>query len=192
MSNRLAREPLYDVCIIGAGVAGALIAHRLRQSGLKVIMFDAGPWVREGERLERMQQHLQGKNPWLFDSPIKTVFTSRGEWPYSLRGKLLKAVGGSTHHWGGVAFRHHQSDFEMRSRYGIAEDWPIGYSELEAYYGLAEKELGVAGASGDPFASYRSSEYPLPAFPFSYADKEVIIPACNRLGIKVHPVPYAP
>ena len=182
----------YDVCIVGAGVAGALIAYELAKQGVKVIMFDAGPRYKPVERYKRMQRYLRGENPWKSNNPARDVFTSTGDWEYPLGGTRIKAVGGSTHHWGGAVFRHHESDFKMKSLYGIAEDWPISYSDLEPYYAKAERELGVAGSGDDPFASsYRSTDYPLPAFPFSYADKKVIKPACDTLGIRLHPVSYA-
>lgn len=181
----------YDVCIVGAGVAGALIAYKLAKQGIKVIMFDAGPRIKPGERYERMQRYLRGEDPWGFNHPVRDVYTSVGDWEYSLHGKRVKAVGGSTHHWGGAVFRLHESDFQMHQLYGIAPDWPISYSDLEPCYAEAEKELGVSGSEDDPFVSYRSTSYPLPAFPFSYEDKTVIKPACDKLGIKLHPVPYA-
>ena len=61
----------------------------------------------------------------------------------------------------------------MKSLYGLAEDWPLNYAELEPYYGKAEAALGVAGVADNPFASHRSSDYPLPSFPYSYANQIV-------------------
>jgi choline dehydrogenase-like flavoprotein len=61
--------------------------------------------------------------------------------------------------------------------------------DLEPYYGLAEEALGVAGAD-DPWASPRSTPFPLPAFPFSYSDG-LFAPACRALGIALHSLPQA-
>ena len=33
----------YDVVIVGAGIAGALVAKRLTSTGLKVLVLEAGP-----------------------------------------------------------------------------------------------------------------------------------------------------
>ena len=55
-----------------------------------------------------------------------------------------------------------------RSEYGPIDgadvvDWPVQYDELEPYYAVAEELIGVAGdASANPFASWRSGEYPMP------------------------------
>src|SRR5262249_12356576 len=81
-------------------------------------------------------------------------------------------------------------DFRLRSLYGIAEDWPISYDDLEPYYGRAERALGVAGIPDDPWASPRSTPFPLPAFPSSYSDG-LFAPACRTLGIAMHSLPQA-
>ena len=42
-------------------------------------------------------------------------------------------------------------DFRLRSLYGVAEDWPISYQDLEPHYAAAEQALGVAGAMDEPW-----------------------------------------
>ena len=116
--------------------------------------------------------------------------TVGGPASYSLDWRRARGVGGSTLHWEGYTLRLHADDFRLRSLYGIADDWPISYSELELYYGRAEQALGVAGAADDPWASARSTPYPLPAFPFSYSDG-LFAPACRSLGIALHSLPQA-
>jgi len=184
-------EPVCDVCVIGAGVSGALVANELVKTGLQVVMFDAGRRIDRGSRPERMERRLRGRDAWPSDNPKRDVATTTGDWEYLLAGTRFKGVGGSTHHWGGIAYRMHASDFRLKQLYGVGEDWPIGYDELEPYYVKAEHALGVSGASGDPYASPRSADFPLPAFPFSYADEAVFKPACDKLGIRLHSVPYA-
>jgi choline dehydrogenase-like flavoprotein len=41
MHTKLA-EPDFDVVIVGSGIAGALMAHRLAQANIKVLMLEAG------------------------------------------------------------------------------------------------------------------------------------------------------
>jgi choline dehydrogenase-like flavoprotein len=78
----------------------------------------------------------------------------------------------------------------MRSTFGVAADWPISYDDLEPYYGQAEHEIGVAGEADNPFAGPRSTPYPMPPIPFSYADK-VLKRTTDRLGIEFHHTPQA-
>ncbi len=183
--------PEYDVCIVGAGMAGGISAHELARQGLKVLVLEAGARVAPGRRIELMQADLNGEDPWKLVDPQAEVYSTTGDHEYPLEGSRMRAVGGSTHHWGGLAYRMHASDFRLKSTHGIGEDWPLSYDDLEPFYGQAERELGVAGGTGDPFASPRSTEFPLPAFPFSYADTTLVKPTCDKLGIGIHTIPYA-
>src|SRR5262249_28216742 len=110
--------------------------------------------------------------------------------PYRLEGRRARGIGGSTLHWEGYALRFHANDFRVRSLYGIGEDWPISYADLETYYGAAERALGVAGSEGEGFASHRSTAFPLPAFPFSYSDG-LFAPACADLRVALQHLPQA-
>ena len=106
-------------------------------------------------RFEGMRQFLQGENPWRTLSPEVDRYTFSGSVPYFLDYNRVRGVGGSSLGWEGYALRFHANDFRLRSLYGIGEDWPISYEDLEPYYRAAESALGVAGTSDDPWASPR-------------------------------------
>ncbi|MGN6798071.1 MAG: GMC family oxidoreductase, partial [Gaiellaceae bacterium] len=64
-----------------------------------------------------------------------------------------QGVGGSMTHFAGYVPRLHPSDFEVRSRDGVAVDWPLSYWELKESFERIELELPVAGQTwpwGDP------------------------------------------
>jgi choline dehydrogenase-like flavoprotein len=61
----------------------------------------------------------------------------------------VRGVGGTTLHFNGEAHRLHPRAMKMHSAFGVAADWPLEYGELEPYYSLAEKVIGVAGPAGD-------------------------------------------
>jgi glucose dehydrogenase len=180
----------FDVCIIGAGLAGALVAYKLGRAGVRVALLEAGPRYGPGEGFERMDEALAGYDPWESDQPERDRFVSSGEVDYPLNDLRVKAVGGSTLRWMAYAPRFMESDFEMRTRYGIADDWPIRYSALERYYCEAEEELGVAGETDNPFASPRSRPFPLPAFPAGY-DERILHAAAEQVGLRFHTMPQA-
>lgn len=184
------RREIADVCIIGAGLAGGILAYELGRKGVKVIVLEAGPRHNPEDKYEYMKKHLRGERPWAPDIPERDVYTNAGELAYPLHRFRVKGVGGTTLHWSAVSLRLQEADFRMKSLYGLAEDWPLSYEELEPYYGKAEDALGVAGIADNPFASYRSSDYPLPPFPYSYAN-QIIKQGCDKLGIQMHHVPYA-
>jgi len=182
-----------DVCVVGAGVAGALVADSLAAEGYRVVVLEGGPRFDEESRLEKMEKHLRPEyGPgavWRMGGP-RDRFTTSGPVTYPLNRTRVKGVGGSTLHWLGIVQRLHEKDFEMRSRYGLAADWPIDYADLRPYYAAAERELGVAGAADNPFAPPREDDYPMPAFPRSRTDR-LFADACASLGIETHSAPQA-
>lgn len=187
------RREISDVCIVGAGLTGGLMAYELARRGMKVVVLEAGPRYSLQKRFAYMEDIVRGRIPGpAFGSnlPARDVYSTAGEVEYPVNALRAKAVGGSTLHWGGQIWRFLESDFRLKSLYGIADDWPIGYDELEPYYTKAERALGVAGAADSPFASWRSADYPLPPFPFSVADR-LFQEGCRKLGIVVHTVPGA-
>jgi choline dehydrogenase-like flavoprotein len=72
-------------------------------------------------------------------------------------------VGGSMNHYAGYCPRFHPSDFEVRTRDGVGQDWPISYWDLKPHYERLELELPVAGEYwpwGDPHR-YPHSPHPI-------------------------------
>jgi choline dehydrogenase-like flavoprotein len=63
---------------------------------------------------------------------------------------MYNAVGGSTIHWSAHFPRFRPSDFRVRTLDGVADDWPITYAQLEPFYDLNDRMVGVAGSTGDP------------------------------------------
>jgi choline dehydrogenase-like flavoprotein len=185
------RPPLdAEVCIVGAGAAGGILAFELARRGVRVVVLESGPRHDFRRRGEYVRRYLKRENPWrtpLQDLDRQTV---GGTTPYLLEWRRARGVGGSTLHWEGYALRLHADDFRLRSLHGVADDWPISYQDLEPYYARAETALGVAGAPDDPWASPRSAPFPLPPFPFSYSDG-LFARACRSLGIAIHHLPQA-
>lgn len=187
------RKETPDVCIIGAGLVGGLMAYELARRGLKVVVLEAGPRYNLQDRTAYMQDLVMGRisePAFASDLPERDVYSNAGEVEYPVNDLRVKAVGGSTLHWGGQTLRFIESDFRLKTLYGIAADWPITYDQLEPFYTKAERALGVAGAADSPFASWRSADFPLPVFPFSAGDK-LFQDACQKLGIVMHSIPWA-
>jgi len=195
-----------DVCVVGAGPAGTIVAARLAEAGHDVVVLDAGPRFDLDDRTEQLDAHLRpGVDGGVSEAPRgdgeaaadlwgmggeRDAYTSSGPEGYPLNAARVKGVGGSTLHWQGMVMRLHERDFELDSRHGVGVDWPIDYADLRPYYAAAERELGVAGADDNPFAPPREEPFPLPAFPPSHSDS-IFAEACERLGLPTHSVPNA-
>ncbi|MFB6092163.1 MAG: GMC family oxidoreductase [Haloquadratum sp.] len=183
-------SPRADVCVVGSGPAGALVADRLAESGADVVVLEAGPRFDRSRRTETQEEYIRPGmgDPWEMGGP-RDAYTTAGR-HYPLNAARVKGVGGSTLHWQGMVMRLHERDFELRTRHGVGADWPIDYAELRPYYAAAEQSLGVAGAMDNPYAPPRTEPFPLAAFPPSYSDS-LFAEACERLGIDMHSVPNA-
>ncbi len=180
-----------DICVIGAGPAGGLIAATLADTH-DVVILEEGPRFDEADRTRRMERSIRpaydASDVWEMGGE-RDAYTATGD-GYPLNNARVKGVGGSTLHWQGIVMRLHESDFEMQSRYGVMADWPIDYDTVQPYYAQAEAELGIAGASDNPFAPPRDTPYPLAAFPPSYSDS-LFAEACQELEIATHSIPNA-
>ena len=157
----------------------------LVKAGLNVAMLEAGAPPDE-DRFAVMERTPSDGQAWDFDP-----------WDFELHGDdlglntfSLRRVGGSSLAWGAVTPRFVANDFRLRSRYGIAVDWPVGYDELESYYVKSERFIGVAADDDNPFASPRSAPFPMPAYPWSETDR-MVEQAAGKLGIELHSTPNA-
>jgi choline dehydrogenase-like flavoprotein len=186
-------EPRADVCIVGAGPAGALVAAGLAERNYDVVVLEAGPRFDRENHDRRMERAIRpaydGTEVWDMGG-ARDAYASTGEQFYPLNAARVKGVGGSTLHWQGMVMRLHESDFAGEAGTGGGQDWPIAYDDLREYYAAAERELGVAGADDNPFAPARKEPFPMPAFPPSHSDA-LFAEACEQLGIATHSVPNA-
>ncbi len=188
-------DSTFDAVVVGAGVAGSLIAKFLTRAGYRVLVLEAGP----GNTAEfaGYSEHLQtfyasaGKGP---ESPwpaaatapqpdtadLRTAMGNTNQYfvqkgPQLYGSSYTRTQGGSTLHWLGVSLRMLPEDFELRKRYGVGRDWPIGYADLEPYYCKAEYELGVsANVAEQQYLGLTFSEdydYPMHRVPLSYSDQ---------------------
>ena len=185
-------SPRTDVCIVGAGPAGALVATRLAAAGHDVVVLEAGPRFEDDDREGRMERSIRPAHDgsvWGMGGE-RDAFSATGQRFYSLNSARVKGVGGTTLHWQGMVMRLHESDFDGRAGSDDLPAWPLDYADLRPYYAAAEGELGVAGADDNPFAPPREEPFPMAAFPPSYSDS-LFAEACERLGIATHSVPNA-
>ena len=128
-----------DICIVGAGAGGSVLAQRLARAGWRVVIIEAGPfwhpdedWVSDeagSHELYWNQKRIIGGA-----DPIEMGKNNSG-----------RGVGGSMVHYAGYTPRFHPSDFHTRSLDGVGADWPIEYDQLRPHYETVERELPVAG-----------------------------------------------
>lgn len=156
-----------DVCIIGSGITAAMIAHKLsdeREANIVVVEAGGASVPFAGRTARRARYLAYGENPWSGDhiDDQNALGVAHGFSP-------SMQVGGLAMHWGGVTPRFSPEDFRVRSLYGVGDDWPLSYDDLDPYYQEAEERLGVSGEQGPPELDPRSRPYPMPPLPLSYS-----------------------
>ena len=185
-----------DVVIIGAGAVGGMLAYKLAQSGVKVLLLEAGPRIERGDAVQHFY-HSADKGP---NSPYPSKpyaphpmgsddhYVQAG--PDTFNGSYLRGVGGSSWHWTGFAARFRPNDFLMRSSFNVGVDWPIGYDSLVKHYETIENEWGVGGFEGYEHGAPRTTAFPLPGVPMSYSDHQIAT-ALQGIGWTVGPFIHA-
>ncbi|MEU4212334.1 GMC family oxidoreductase [Streptomyces sp. NPDC026206] len=207
----------YDVIVVGAGLAGSLVAGQLGDLGWRVLVLEAGT-----RTLDTWPGHLDALNSF-YAAPAKVpnspyrpnvaapspdvldleglpaggyrargYFVQNGALPYA--SDYLRTTGGTAMHWMGLVPRMHPDDFAVERTYGYGRDWPLGYDDLESHYRTAERLLGAAGdaaeqsdAIGLPFPD--GYVYPMHEIPRTYLDRVL---AARLDGTVVREAPDAP
>jgi len=158
--DRMAHYPLtepVDLLVVGAGAGGVTLAQRLARAGWRIVILEKGPfwdpdrdWVSDEKGSHVL--YWTDKRIISGSDPIEMGKNNSGV-----------GVGGSMTHFAGYTPRFHPSDFEVRTRDGVAFDWPISYWDLKESFERVELELPVAGQDwpwGDPH-SYPHGPHPI-------------------------------
>jgi glucose dehydrogenase len=190
----------FDVVIVGAGFAGALIANELGKAGKRVALLEAGAGIPQDfnaymERFYTASAKVPESpyTPEIFDGeqlrdPVRvnagrpTVLSLSAEnWKDPRKSYLIQRgprpfmstydrLAGGTSHWLGICLRFVPNDFRMKTAYNRSVDWPISYDDLNPWYGKAEEELGVS-------ADVQEQSYLNIKFPSGYSYPMPKIPA---------------
>jgi len=196
----------FDVCVVGSGAGAGPVALTLAEAGYSVVVLEKGPWLREDDFYKdemaccrrstytpnllderHVLEREDGNGGW----EARSTFDSGWDWWNG------NCVGGATNFMSGFFHRMKPDDFRLLSAFGPAEganiaDWPIGYDDLEPWYDLVERRVGISGRVVDhPHREPRSS----PGFPYPPTAEHPISGwidrACGDLGYSPFPVPRA-
>ena len=154
-------DEVVDVLVIGAGFAGAVAALRLVEAGFSVTCLEQGDWTNRFDYPGSSDAwELLAAKQW---SPAPHVRDRPGDYPIDLTASDVgvlnfNGVGGGGVLYGGQWPRMRPDDFRVRSVDGVADNWPIGYDDLQPYYEETDRQLGVSGLGGNP--AYPAGEDP--------------------------------
>lgn len=140
----------YTLALVGTGFASTFfLLEYLKHAGpdARVLVLERGARIDPVLRLQRRGDVGIGFNGLVINR------TPQKGWVQAI------AFGGGAC-WTGNTPRMHPSDFRTKSLYGVGEDWPLGYDDLEPYYVRVEHAMGIAGAEGGPFPRSRPYRFP--------------------------------
>ena len=140
----------YDVCVVGSGPAGALLATGLVRRGFKTLILESGPAPR----------------PAAADPTFSKLdaYSSSGK-IYPVRSSRFRGAGGTSNLWTGSCTRFLPLDLEPNAYTSPDAPWPISYADLGPFYQRAEAELRVRGVETTSLGAPRTTPYPLPFQP---------------------------
>jgi choline dehydrogenase-like flavoprotein len=139
--------------IIGSGAGGGTLAHELTRRGIKVVLLEAG-------KRQSLDSFSQVPGEAFMQLTWLDTRTQSGNWGVVRDFPTMpvwhcKTVGGTTVHWTASSPRLQPWELRAKTTYGpIAGasliDWPISYEELEQYYVIAERRMGVTRRNDMP------------------------------------------
>ncbi len=172
-----------DVVIVGAGFAGSLLAKRLAEQGLRVLVLDSGPEWNMGDLTS--SQIWTRRLKWGGE-----IVETTGKNPFGHNFNAGWGLGGAALHHYGTWPRLQEDDFKMASRYGRGLDWPISYADLRSHYDRMQKEIGLSGDAAAEVWRPDGDPYPMPALK-TFRQADVLKRGFDALGIQTAPVPAA-
>ena len=170
-----------DILIIGTGASGAASAWNLSKLNLKITCLEQGPLIDKkkysfnnvNREINKYKDFNIDPNQRKFDSDYSINSNNS---PISIAN--YNAVGGSTLVYSGHYPRFHPSDFNTKKIDNIGSNWLFNYYDLEKYYNLNDKMVGVSGLTGDP--AYPKINNLLPPLDIGYSGN-LLAKAFNKL-----------
>lgn len=197
-----------DICIVGTGAAGGILAYRLAMNNFSVLSLEQGEKIDNNYFSNHLSpEHeqnfgiapdmvwpLQAATSFYYDNFQANQLYARNETLSTSSGsaeifdnRQIFRLNGKQNLWGGVCLRFSERDFQGKD-YGDSEsNWPIGYQDLEKHYTAIEQLIGVCGTK-EGLDCLPDGEF-LPPKPLRPAD-EIIIEAVKKFrDVKIKAIP---
>lgn len=152
-----------DVCVVGAGPAGLVVARELAGRGLDVLVLESGASGPEPSIQSLNEGEVDGDlDPALSGTRCRSVGGTAALW----NTPVWSLDGHETRRGTGAGAKHvplDPRDFEARPGGPVDEAWPFGYSALEPWYRRAQQicGLGRLAYGGEDWAEPRRPLLPL-------------------------------
>jgi choline dehydrogenase-like flavoprotein len=208
VSGREAERIDWDVIVVGAGMGGGMLGHRLARAGRRVLFVEKGrstlpgtPGTIRSAMPEAVEPHATRSARTYYDALARAgrstdeITDISGRRPQRFVPFLGSGTGGSSALYGMVCERFFADDFTPRQHFAdpgdstVPDAWPISYDQLAPWYSEAEKLLGVRGQP-DPLRPEAADVGLPPAPPFSM-DNQPLVNYLTGRGLHPYHLPMA-
>ena len=117
-----------EVLIVGGGIAGLLLATKLRDHRVRVVVLESG-----------------GREQKEVTHPLNRALLLADQYQGALHGRF-RCLGGTSTRWGGVLIPFSAEDLGARPHVGLPA-WPVGIDALKSYLADIEAQFGVEPGS---------------------------------------------
>ena len=160
------KHTAYDLIVVGTGFASTFFLKQYLETApatAKVLVLERGYLFPRAERLKELigeETPYSNLNPLSHNTFYNT--TPHKDWYFSI------GFGGSSNCWTGCTPRFMPADFKTKTLYGVGDDWPVQYDELDPYYEQVEDLMAISGPAETPFP--RRKAYAQPPHLFTAVD----------------------
>ncbi len=208
LTGREAERVEWDVIVVGAGMGGGMLGHRLARAGRRVLFVEKGrstlpgtPGTIRAAMPEIAEPQASRSKKTYYDALARggrsndEITDISGRFPRRFVPYIGAGPGGSSALYGMVCERFFVEDFTPRQFFTdpgestVPEAWPISYQDLAPWYSEAEKLLGVRGQP-DPLRP-EAADVGLPAAPPFSADNQPLVNYLAGRGLHPYHLPMA-
>lgn len=208
LTGREAERVEWDVIVVGAGMGGGMLGHRLARAGRRVLFVEKGRSTLPGtpgtirSAMPEMAEPKASRSKKTYYETLARAGRSNdeitdisGRFPRKFVPYIGSGPGGSSALYGMVCERFFVDDFAPRQYFAdpgestVPEAWPISYEEMAPWYSQAEKLLGVRG-DADPLRP-EAAEVGLPVAPPFSPDNQPLVNYLAGRGLHPYHLPMA-
>ena len=175
-------DETYDVCVIGSGAGGAVVAFRAAAAGKKVLVLDEGPAVLPADvKLQDDYALIRCYRNAGLQIALPTIDAVLG------RGDLSTMLILQARVFGGGPAVNNAIHLRMEQDQAAWRDWqkrefPIAWNDMSAAYDRVDEEIGVIGADACGGAGQRSETFRLGAVQSGWDPKPLPVSIRDCLG----------
>lgn len=153
----------YDLVVVGTSFASTFFLKKYLEkatSNTRILVLERGFLFEHKDRLKAKTSNVKLS----IEKAGKTYTTDSSKiWVFDPN------FGGSSNCWTACTPRFMPNDFQLKSNYGVGQDWPLNYDDISDYYDQVEHIMDIAGPEITPFP--KKAAYPLPPHQLSSVDR---------------------